>query len=109
MSLLAQRIAQRRRQRDLSQDDLATLVDTTQKQISKYENGINNPTADVLAKIAIALDTTTDWLLGLTDYPSRPLRNMGDLNDLERKAVELLRSQNVETQEKMVNVLEALV
>lgn len=109
MSVLGERIAYRRQSLDMTQDYLAELVDSSQRQISKYEKSLNNPTSDVLAKIATALNTTTDWLLGLTDNPQRPLRNSGDLDDLERKAIEILRSQDANTREKMVKALEALV
>lgn len=109
MSVLGERIAHRRRVLDMTQDVLAEMAETTQRQISKYEKGINTPSSDVLAKIAVALDTTTDWLVGLTENSQRPLRNSGDLDELERKAIEILRSQDAETRQKMVKALEALV
>ena len=51
----------------MSQDQLAKLIGVTQRAISNWEMGIRQPDFDTLIKIAIALDETTDYLLGLTD------------------------------------------
>jgi transcriptional regulator with XRE-family HTH domain len=70
MSLTGQRIAKRRAELNMTQEELATLVGTNQKQISRYENGHNDPTGEVLSKFAKALDTTVDWLVGMIDDPT---------------------------------------
>lgn len=108
MSILGYRIAHRRGQLRLSQEDLAQKADTSQKQISKYENGLNTPSSEVIAKIATALETTTDYLLGLTESSERALRTASDLDDLEIEAVRLMRSQDFETRQKMISVLKAM-
>lgn len=109
MYLLSQRIAERRKQLGFTQEELASKIGTSQRQISFYEKGENDPSAHVLASLADALDTTTDWLLGRTHIQERYLRGTGDLAELEQEAVQLLRSQNVETQQKIVRALKALV
>lgn len=67
MGIVGARIKQRRAMLRISQDDLCLAVGTSQKQISRYESGTNDPTGDVLIRLAQALHTSTDWLLGLTD------------------------------------------
>jgi len=64
---VALRLKQRRQQLGLTQAGLAALSDVSQTQISKYELGENEPTAHALSQLARALNTSTDWLLGLTD------------------------------------------
>lgn len=102
------RIRERRKQLHYSQEELAALVGIDQKQVSRYENGVNDPTADVLANLARALNTTTDWLVGLTDYPDRPLRGEFDLNDNEREAVNILRTKRPDEQRRALDILRML-
>ncbi len=43
--------------------DLAEKAGVSAAAVSKYEKGISQPTAPVLAKIARALEVTTDYLI----------------------------------------------
>lgn len=104
MLSLGDRIAVRRKQLQLSQEQLAQMIGTNQKQISRYENDQNDPTADVVAALANALDTTTDWLLGLTDNPERPMRGETDLNDDERELLKLYRSKTLPGRKQIINI-----
>jgi transcriptional regulator with XRE-family HTH domain len=45
--------------------DLARAASTTEGQISRYEAGQRVPTADVLAKLATALEMSADFFLGI--------------------------------------------
>lgn len=108
MAIHPQRIFQRRKQLGMSQEELAALTGTSQRQISKYETGKNDPTAGVLADLAQALQTTTDYLLGLTDISDRPLRSHGDLNEDERKLVELYRGKSKEKQRQVFDIVKVL-
>jgi transcriptional regulator with XRE-family HTH domain len=71
MTKLGERIRTRRKQLGMSQEDLASYMSTIQRQISHYETGDNSPTAEVLVRLAQALETSLDYLVGLTDDPSR--------------------------------------
>ena len=53
----------------LKQGTLAKSVNCSQHSISKYENGHSEPTIDTLKQLAIALDTTVDYLVGMPDAP----------------------------------------
>jgi len=63
----------------------------------------------MLAMFAQTLSTSSDYLLGLTDDPVRPIGTELDLDPLEREAVELLRSQNDDVRRRIVNAIRALV
>lgn len=65
---IAHRIRSLRRARDLSQDQLAALVETAQSNISSWELGRTAVPAPLLRAIARALRCTADYLLGLTDH-----------------------------------------
>ena len=53
---LAERVAEQRRDRGLSQRELADLCGTTQSAIARVERGVRPPRLDTLLRIAGALD-----------------------------------------------------
>jgi len=53
---IAGQVADRRKERGLSQSDLAELVGTTQSAIARLESGGRPPRIDTLLRIANALD-----------------------------------------------------
>lgn len=99
------RIKQRREQLDISQEQLAQQIGTSQKQISKYETGKNSPTADVLDALADALNTTVDYLLGRTDTPERPLRSEMDLDEIEKEVIRILRSKKPADRKRVMEIM----
>jgi transcriptional regulator with XRE-family HTH domain len=109
MTTHSQRIRDRRKTLGLSQEELAALVGTNQTQISRYEVGENDPTGETLAALAKALQTTTDYLLGLTDKVSFPAFAEGDLNPLEREAIDVLRSSTPARQRILLSIMKAVV
>ena len=56
-------IREMRKKRNMTQCDLAQLVDTTQAAISRYENGENSLTLETAARIANALGCKVDDLI----------------------------------------------
>ena len=73
MQLDGSRIKALREYRGFSQGVLAYKADTTVTQISRLENN-DRPGAQavIVARIAAALETTVDYLVGLTDDPGIP-------------------------------------
>lgn len=100
------RIAQRRKQLNISQEELGYLIGVSQNQISKYEDGKNSPSARRLEMLADVLLTSTDWLLGRTDIVDRPLRGEGDLTEEERKLVQIFRSKDSNDRIKLLKMAE---
>jgi transcriptional regulator with XRE-family HTH domain len=58
-----QRLADLRKKRRLTQNDLADTVGINVSQIRRYEAGSSQPTLDVLRKLAIALNVSADVLV----------------------------------------------
>ncbi|WP_019893412.1 helix-turn-helix domain-containing protein [Allobaculum stercoricanis] len=56
-----------------TQKELAKRINTTEATLSRYISGDREPKANVVANIATALHTTSDYLLGIEqdgfDYP----------------------------------------
>ena len=63
------RIRDLREDRDLLQKDLAKLLHCSQACYSHYEIGKRDIPTDVLIQLAQYYQTSTDYLLGLTDEP----------------------------------------
>ena len=60
---ISERIKELRSAKKLTQSDLALKVGLSYIQVGRYETGKSAPSADVLNKLAEALDTTTDFLM----------------------------------------------
>ena len=59
------RLRQLRKDCNLTQQQLATLIGVKNSVISFYEVGERMPSPDALRKLALALHVTTDYLLGI--------------------------------------------
>ncbi len=57
-----------------------------------YENNKREPTADVLRALAAVLETTTDYLLGLSDVPECNCRVPDEIARLTQKQRDTLRN-----------------
>lgn len=82
--ILQIRLRSKRKEKKLSQEELAKRVNTTKATISNYENGYSTPPNEMLIKLANELDVTTDWLLGRTEAIQVTNANIKpiDLNEL---------------------------
>ena len=56
-----------REDNNLSQSQIAKILGIQQNSYSQIENGINNLQIDHLVKLAIFYNTSTDYLLGITN------------------------------------------
>lgn len=59
----AQRLAALRKEKGLTQQQLAERVGLHQTQIHRYESGSSEPSMDALRRLALALGTSTDALV----------------------------------------------
>ena len=67
MKTLGERIVFLREEHNISQKELAITVQITAATLSRYENNLSEPNAAILCRLATALKTSTDFLLGLCD------------------------------------------
>lgn len=104
MDTIGERIIFLREEREISQKALAIEIGITATTLSRYENGIYEPKAEIIRRLAVALDTTSDFLIGLcTDFHKpdelsphtnlsaeeyRLIKNYRDLNESNRARIE---------------------
>jgi transcriptional regulator with XRE-family HTH domain len=61
------RMAQVRKEKNMSQDALAKALDSTPTTIGRYERDEVKPSIEVAAKIAATLEVSVDFLVGNSD------------------------------------------
>ena len=71
MSQLGDVLTELRRDKGLTQRQLAEKFNISGATISSYETGAHQPTIDVLVQYARTFDVTADYLLGLSRIPDR--------------------------------------
>lgn len=64
--MYSQRIKYLRERKGLKQLDIARLLQTTQQQYSRYENGTEMP-YELLKRLALFYNVSIDYILGLSD------------------------------------------
>lgn len=80
--MLPERLRLARKSKKLTQEELAKKVNTKKTTISNYETGYSSPSNEILADLANALDVDTDYLLGLSDIPSKSFIKNNTYNPL---------------------------
>src|SRR5574344_62224 len=76
--------------RNITQVDLAKIINVKQETISAYESGKALPSADALIKIADYLNTSCDYLLGRIEEDS-PLSEF-NIKDMNPKTYKMLNN-----------------
>jgi len=89
-TIFGTRLLAARRARGMTQTQLADAIGSTQKAISYYEATGGNPSADVITKLAKALTTTADDLLGLSEPAEQPTPATADERRLWRRFRQML-------------------
>ena len=96
MDEMGERIKDLLEKKGMTQRELADKTDCTEAAISHYIKGDRTPRASVLTKIAIALDTTSDYLMeGIPadvkeeiGYARKLIaRNVSQMTNEEKKAI----------------------
>jgi transcriptional regulator with XRE-family HTH domain len=102
------RLSALRRNKGWSQTELAAALNTTQKMVDYYERRAQNPTLDVIQKVADALEVSPAELIGNGAAPARASRKAGPTGKVQ-KAFEDVSKLPRRQQEHIVRVVSALV
>ena len=71
MSLFSERIRALREDRDLNQTDMAEILGTNQRKISRLETGDCEPNIEDIKNYCIYFNISAVFLLGLSDKPEK--------------------------------------
>ncbi|WP_270913698.1 LexA family protein [Allofournierella sp. CML151] len=70
--MFPQRLKQLRKEMGLSQKSLSEHLGVTQQAVGKWETGRSSPDPTTLARLAELLETSADYLLGISEQPAEP-------------------------------------
>ena len=62
---LGEKIKSLRKEKNLTQEQLAKRLWVTKSSVSSYESGLKYPSLDTLIKLAYIFNVSTDYLLGV--------------------------------------------
>lgn len=93
-----------RKQKNWAQKELAAKVDLRFQQLNKYESGLNIPPAEMLIKLADALDVSVDFLLTGNPVEDSPLANSRLF-----KRFQVLERLAADDQEIVIKVIDAMI
>ena len=109
------RILKLLKQRGMSQRQLADAIDISEVSMSRYIHGERNPRAKIAQKMAYALHTTPDYILGMEELEpieiayARLLRNVEKYRsklDMNQK-LEIINTLLLENEEDQKNKIKA--
>ena len=96
------RIQKLRTEKKMTQAELAEIIDTNQKHLSRIEGGYHRCSLDAIVAIAHALDVSVDYLIADGDDASNPSTLkvfLDDIKDMSPNQLEMLR-ENIKTIKK---------
>lgn len=108
---IGERITQLRKERNLSQGQLAGLLDVTRQAVSKWENDQSSPDTIKLIQLADVLDTDVEFLAtGRNSYARRPPVVLQSTEIVEKPVIQVVEKV-VETvvEKPVVQYVEKLV
>ena len=107
MASIGERILGLRKELNLSQKELAEKTGITEASLSRYENNLREPKAEIITRISEVLGCSTDYLLGRTDNKkdyTKSASNLGNdiykysaYKEVEEKIMERLIDESVIT------------
>lgn len=96
------RIQKLRNDKKLTQGELAEMIDTNQKHLSRIESGYHRSTLDTIVAIARALDVSVDYLVADFDDSTNSSTLqviMDEIKGMTPKQLEMLQ-ENIKTIKK---------
>lgn len=93
MSIFSKRLKELRKKRGYTQAELAKYMNMRQGSYTKWETGMTEPRIDSIIPLARILNTTADYLLGLTDISERNPKIKSIETIDETKLKEILKIQ----------------
>lgn len=68
MKIFANRLKELRKENDMSQKEMANLLQIKQQSYARYENDTSEPCYEMLVKISDIFDVSCDYLLGKKEF-----------------------------------------
>ncbi len=99
-------LKQLRKERELSQQQLAEVFSVTQQSIYKYENSLAEPNLKTLIQMAEFFHTTVDYLIGRNN--EKVTVDLAPLSQLEIHHLEMYRELSAADRRHIDGIIDAL-
>ena len=109
MVIFRKRLKEKRKELNLTQEQLGKLVFLSKGEICAYEKGKRIPPLDVLIRIARFLETDFLWLIGMELEYKKGERRIVNLSKDDLKIIEALKNDSIlyekflENPERVIN------
>lgn len=70
METIGEKISTLRVMHNMTQQELADLIECSKVMINRYEHNVNAPSIHILVRLALVFNTSTDYLVGMSDKNS---------------------------------------
>lgn len=91
MPIRADRLQQLQKEKGYTNRYIATVIDVNENTVSRWVSGKRQPGGLSLNQLAALLDVSIEYLTGLTDDPTPPSNDIGDLSEEERLLLQVFR------------------
>ena len=102
------RIKELREQKCLSQLDVAKGINTSQRNVGRWETGANEPSSSFILKLADFFDVSTDYLLGREDDFGNVATSGVALSSQEQRILMVYRALSERDKKTIENLFETL-
>lgn len=92
---------------DMTQKELADKIGISKQSLYKYTHNLCEPRSEIIARMATVLNTTADYIVGLTDNASAPSKDI-KAEQTAKKENELLTKLRRLTSENLARVEERI-
>lgn len=111
MDTLGERLSFLRDNMEMTQMELAEKIGITPMTLAKYTKDLNEPRSSTIAKMAQVLNTTSDYIIGLTDNytatnAARPLLQNKREQDLLFRFRKLSEKDKIRVEERILTLLD---
>lgn len=107
MATFSERLKELRKERKITQKELADIFFITKSAVSKYENGVNTPENKLLQNMADYFEVSTDYLLGRTN--KRDNKSAYNISDKANEILDVMKRAGVNLENIDYTKLEQLL
>jgi transcriptional regulator with XRE-family HTH domain len=91
MPLRSDRVQRLQREKELTNRYIANVIGVNENTVSRWVSGKRQPGVLSLNQLAALLEVSIEYLMGITDDPTPPSDDIGELSDEERRILMIFR------------------
>jgi len=98
------RIKQLRKEKGLTQKELANQIASSHAQLNKYESGLNTPPLDRILLLAEVLESSTDYLIAGSERGEPPIHNQRLIQRFQN-----IEDFSTDERETVIKIIDAMI